>query len=208
MVNLNSIEAVRRVMEHVQDVNNLNDEYHERKWTFLHSDGVPYVHVSDIQDHLLECTECKEEVDSKDLSIDEWNDFLKSHAEQHPNSSTQFTFKRIFDNLILTPGPGHIEMNMARLLLKLLWEPFLCEFSKLLGFRTPKAQEVVKNGTDHHRSRYILESSLESLSKELVAPFVKECKINDVVPTEDGYRTYLDTVKDESYIFLYHVTFI
>ena len=66
---------------------------------------------------------------------------------------------------------------------------------------------MVRNGIDHHRSRYILEKSLESLSKELVAPFVKECKIKDVVLTEPGYRTSLDTVKDENYIFLYHVTF-
>ena len=53
MVNPNSIEAVRCVMEHVQDVNHLNDEHHERKWTFLYSDGVPYLYASNIQDHLL-----------------------------------------------------------------------------------------------------------------------------------------------------------
>ena len=80
------------------------------------------------------------------IPIDEQNEFLKSHAEYHSNSSTKFTFNRIFDKLILTPGPGHTEMNMARLLLKLLWEPFLCEFFKFLGFRTPKAQKVIKNG--------------------------------------------------------------
>ena len=53
MINPNSIEAVRHVMEHVQDVNHLNDEHHEREWTFLHSDGVPCVYASNIQDHLL-----------------------------------------------------------------------------------------------------------------------------------------------------------
>ena len=41
----------------------------------------------------------------------------------------------------------------------------LCEFVKLPGFRTPRTQEVVKNGIDHHRSRYILQSTLEALSK-------------------------------------------
>ena len=67
-----------------------------RKWIFRHSGGVPYVYASDIQDHLLECTEYKEEVDSEGLSIDEWDDFLKSHAEQRPNSSTKFPFNRIY----------------------------------------------------------------------------------------------------------------
>ena len=101
---------------------------------------------------------------------------MKSHARRHRNSSTKFTFNRIRDNLTLTPGPGHIEMHMARLLLLFLWVPFLYEFSKLLGFRTPKAQEVVKSRIDHCRSRYILEISLESLSKRLVANMSNNAK--------------------------------
>ena len=59
MLNPNSTEAVRYVLKHVQDMNHLNDEHHGRKWTFLHSDGVSYVYASDIQDHLLECTDSK-----------------------------------------------------------------------------------------------------------------------------------------------------
>ena len=56
-------------------------------------------------------------------------------------------------------------MNLAWLLLRLLWEPFLCDFAKLLGFCTPQAQEVMKNGIDLHLSRYILQSTLEDLTK-------------------------------------------
>ena len=132
------------------------------------------MYASDIQNYYLKCSDCKEEVDTKGLSKDEWEEFLTIHKETHRNDTSEFEFKQIFDNIILVPGPGHIEMNMARLLLRLLWEPFLCEFPKLLGFRTPRAQEVVKNGIDHHRSRYILQSTLETLSKGLHVPFVKE----------------------------------
>ena len=149
MVNPNSIESVRSVMEDIQNQTHLHSNDHDRKWTFLHSDGVPFVYASDIQDYYLKCSDCK----------DEWEEFLTIHKETHKNES-EFEFKQIFDNIILVPCPGHIEMNMARLLLRLLWKPFLCEFAKLLGFHTPRAQEVVKNGIDHHCSRYILQSTL------------------------------------------------
>ena len=60
-------------MEHAQDVSHLNDEHHERKWTFLHSYCVPYVYTTDIQDHQVKCTECIKEVDWKGFLIDEWD---------------------------------------------------------------------------------------------------------------------------------------
>ena len=64
MVNPNSIESVRSVMEHIQNQTHLHDDDHDRKLNFLHNDGVPYVYIyaSDIQDHHLKCSDCKEEV--------------------------------------------------------------------------------------------------------------------------------------------------
>ena len=55
-----------------------------------------------------------------------------------------YSFQAVFDNVVLVPGPGHIVINMTRLLLSLLWEPFIKEFAKMLGFHTQKAQDVVK----------------------------------------------------------------
>ena len=37
-------------------------------------------------------------------------------------------FDDLFANIVLLPGPGHIELNMGRLLLKLLWIQFLNKF--------------------------------------------------------------------------------
>ena len=64
------------------------------------------------------------------MSKDEWEEFLTIHKETLKNDTSEFEFKQIFDNIIHAPGPGHIEMNMAKLILRLLWEPFLCEFAK------------------------------------------------------------------------------
>ena len=51
-------------MEHIQNQTHLHDDDHDRKLNFLHNDGVPYVYIyaSDIQDHHLKCSDCKEEV--------------------------------------------------------------------------------------------------------------------------------------------------
>ena len=75
----------------------------------------------------------------------------------------------------MVPGPGHIEMNMASLLSSLLWEPFIMEFAKMLGFCTQKAEDV-KNGVGHHRSRFLLSSCLEALSKEIIFLYVNFCR--------------------------------
>ena len=111
------------------------------KWTFVISDGVPYVYASTIQDS-LQCTICEEYIDSSDKDI---------HVALH--ESDHISFKKPFENLILIPGPGHIELNMGRKLLNLLWVPLLRRIAQMLGFRTEKPLTVVKSGIDHRRTR-------------------------------------------------------
>ena len=43
--------------------------------------------------------------------------------------------ENLFDDIVLVPGPGHIELNTARLLLSFLWNVYLPYFAKILGFR-------------------------------------------------------------------------
>ena len=42
--------------------------------------------------------------------------------------------KDFLANIVLIPGPGHIELNMGKLLLKFLWTLFLLNIIKKLGF--------------------------------------------------------------------------
>lgn len=58
------------------------------------------------------------------------------------------SFQRAFGDFIFRPGPGHIELNMAKCLLNFSW-PVLLPIVTALGFRTKKAQDVVKRGCDH-----------------------------------------------------------
>ena len=68
------------------------------------------------------------------------------------------SFRPIFDALILRPSPGNIEMNMVKCLLTVLWT-MPSKVSAQFGFRSPKLQDVVKKGIDHHQSKNIHFSS-------------------------------------------------
>ena len=107
------------------------------------------------------------------VDIEELEKIKSEHAALHQNETC--TFHNLFHNIILLPGPGHLELNMGCLLLKLLWVPFLNEIMKLLGFHTEKAQLIVKNGIDHHRTQQILSTCLFALSKELLVPYARDC---------------------------------
>ena len=109
---------------------------------------------------------------------------------------------------MLRPGPGHFKLNMAKVLLNLTWLPFLNEFAKTLGFRSPKAQEVLKTGVDHHRSRQILEILLQALSSELLLPYFRESLQEPSQLTAECYQRWIEEkVKNNNYMFLYHLTF-
>ena len=131
MVNPNSKKSVSTVLKQICHMCKLDSE---RKWVVVWSDRVPYLYGSQLQD-LLVCSVCKQDVSKTSLSF---------------HCCRNASFRPQFDGLILRPGPGHIEMNMAKCLLAVLWVPILSKVSAQLGFRSPKAQDVVRNGVDHH----------------------------------------------------------
>ena len=118
-----------------------------------------------LQERLVTCDECGECIDMRRVTKEQ-------HSKIHHNSQ-QITYTKFLNFVIFRPGPGHIEMTMAKAILKFLWKPCLEYFSKLLGFRTARAQEVVKAGIDHHRSKQIIGSLLEAIASELVLMYVR-----------------------------------
>ncbi len=125
--------------------------------------------------------------------------FAETSLEAHEHESLE----KLFDFVLARPGPGHIEMNAAKVLLQYLWVPLASEVAKHLGFRTPKAQDVFRKGTDHHRSREILNTFLHALSEELLVPYVRQT----ITPTAQDYLQYVQEVRNETYIFLFHMSF-
>ena len=159
-------------------------------------DGVSYTFGAVIQDEFKECSICLCFVQNGDL---------EKHAKMH--GGDEFSFQIPFNRIHLRPGPGHIEMNIARLLLSLLWVPFIKDLANDLGFRTPNAQQVFKNGIDHHRSCQVLEICLYSLAKELVLPYIRTCvETEDNIPAATHFFSwYKKDVK--KYAFMFHIVF-
>ena len=62
MVNPNSIDTAREVLHHVGSTNNLKKKHNCRQWMILISDGVPYIYTSLLQDRMLICKVCREEI--------------------------------------------------------------------------------------------------------------------------------------------------
>ena len=60
-----------------------------------------------------------------------------------------------------------------------------------LGFRTDKAQLLVKNGIDHHRTRQILSCTFFALSAELLLPYVRECLQKQILPMNESYQKWV-----------------
>ena len=107
-------------MNHVSATKKLSKNENNCKWTLLICDGVPYTIASNLQDKYLFCNVCKEEIKNM-VDIEELEKMKSGHTALHQNETC--TFHNLFYNIILLPGPGHLELNMGRLLLKLLWVP-------------------------------------------------------------------------------------
>lgn len=90
-------------MNHVRKLASVG---YDRKWTTLHSDGVPHVYASYLQVDLFVCDICSEEARKDDKA---------DHSKGHSSAAT---YAPVFGDIILRPGPGYIEMNMAKNCLK------------------------------------------------------------------------------------------
>ena len=124
-------------------------------------------------------------------AYEDFGEFLQNHEKECiSNLPVKCRSMPLHKGLLLLPGPGHMELNVARILLKLLWHPLTSQLASLLGFRTPRAKDVVREGIDHHRTRQILSVCLEALSKELVLPYVRECIRNEEEVSVEGYQKY------------------
>ncbi len=123
LVNPNSRDSVKTVLKHIRTMSGIPEQ---RKWVIVWSDGVPYVHMTDLIESIYTCSKCGTEIDTKGMS------FHEHVSECYPD--IEGSFKRVFDCIISKPGPGHIEINMAKVLLDVGWMPVISRFCSLLGF--------------------------------------------------------------------------
>ena len=123
------------------------------------------------------------EIDRKGISSAEFEEFLITYESLcRADIPIRERFTLGFMNLLLFSGLGRVELNQSCVFLKLLWERILSHVVSLLGFRTLRAKQVVKEGIDHHRSRQVLKACLEAISKEFLTPHVQDCMKKTPLP--------------------------
>ncbi|CAC5417346.1 unnamed protein product [Mytilus coruscus] len=189
MVNPCNEKNIRIVLDHIRNTCNIPEE---RKWVVVWSDGIPYLFAMRLQQHLYACSSCDNIVDTRTETP---QDHVKK--QNHPIDSV---LKKYFGDFVFRPGPGHIELNMAKTLLHFSW-PVLSSIVQLLGFRTKKAQDVVKRGANHHRSKQILFTFFDSVLKELLVLFIRNAPQN--ISASSFHEWVRDSVKSPSVLYLY-----
>ena len=73
-----------------------------------------------------------------------------------------------FGNLLLAPGPGHIEKNFLLTVFKFTKNIFMLKVADKLGFKSIKTKEFAINCRDHHLSWQIAMIVFEAFAKELI----------------------------------------
>ena len=90
-------------------------------------------------------------------------------------------------------------MNAAKSFLKLNRDVCLGKFANELGFHSPKAQEYLKKGSDHHKTWYSFAILYVVLTLELLTPYVKESLNNGRPSSTDGYWEWCANITDSNY---------
>ncbi|XP_061171013.1 uncharacterized protein LOC133201813 [Saccostrea echinata] len=120
--------------------------------------------------------------------------FLLSHRIIKDNPHLQ--------DILLQPGLGHVEINMSKAVIKLLWQVIGVDLAKLLGYRSPKALQSCLDANDHHKAMQFIEILLFGTGDELLYPYVYHCSEREMEPSGKGFFAWCKEVKDPNYMFL------
>ena len=89
--------------------------------------------------------------------------------------------------------------------LKRNWDVFAGTLGYQLGFRSPKAQEYLRRGSDHHKSWHFLEILYVAITLELVTPYVKESLSSGRIASCEGYWQWCESLLDPNYVYMHHM---
>ena len=117
----------------------------ERTWVRIGFDGVPYRVAKELIDKVHFCNGCEEIIDIKEES-------LESHLLQFHNGDGNVSLKPYFGDILLVPGPGHMEKTFLLTIFKFTKDIFMFKLAGKLVFRSLKAKDFIINCGDHHLS--------------------------------------------------------
>ncbi|XP_062592407.1 uncharacterized protein LOC134253831 [Saccostrea cucullata] len=192
-----SYDAIDEVFSHISDLTMAGD----RKWTILGCDALPYTLGSRLIESSFLCPTCHRE-------------FLDAQGfQKHQEDSEHATNARLedckkFKNVLLIPGLGHYEINMVKCIFGFLWKVAFEDLGKMLGFKSATALASLRACADHHKSWQTLQIFLHAMSEELITPYVRHCKSDNLHPSLAGYYGWLQSSQPTAlYEFMREVVF-
>ena len=200
MMNPCSFDAVAKVFREIGKQSGIRQYGGTREWVTVICDGLPYVLGSFITKKMYLCTICNESVMGK----------TSCSKHQHEQNQPQPNFILEFDWVLLQPGPGHIEWNMLKGLVKLLWPVYWEDMTELFNFRSENAKKAASKVTDFHKGWTLARIAHEALSKELVIPYVRsqlKASPNKELTAADFLKFTMTNTKNPNYAFLLDATF-
>ena len=161
-VNPNSYKTIKEVLFNLlQQVKS-----DERTWVRIGFDGVPYGIAKELIDKVYFCNGCEEIIDLKE-------DSLETHLLHFHYSDSNISVKPYFGDILLVPGPGHMEKNFLLTIFKFTKDIFMFKLADKLGFKSSKAKDFIINCGDHHLSWQIANIVFDAFAKELMHIFLQ-----------------------------------
>lgn len=204
-VNPNSFESMKEVLRRVGDAAHI-ERYHpnspnSRKWLSVTMDGLPYLVVRQVIDTVHICTACEQEV----LKEQYTEHILSDSHRQYRGQEVKFIPE--FDWVLLRIGKLHVEMNMAKSLVKVNWEVFFAEMAKEMGFLSESAQKFVLKCSDHHKTMSLIEIAHIGTWSELLTPYVKaKLLLGEELSVSDFLYTWVPSHALKCYRYHYMFT--
>ena len=128
---------------------------------------MPYNIANNLIQNYVSCDKCGDELDLAKTKFD-------MHVSQKHPRQKNVTYSKVFCNILLVPGLGHMEINLMRGLMPLCKLYCLNYASKCLDFVSSKAQDYISNGLNHHLSWQVLHITMEALAQETMYEFITE----------------------------------
>lgn len=198
-VNPCGYEPVATVLRNIKTKCKIGDDESSRKWVQVVCDGIPYNLCRRIIRTFHLCSICKVSLDGFDKCAAHANSM---HEGLNP------TFQKEFDWVLLIPGAGHIEMNMLKGLVELLWDVIWKDLAICLNFRSESALSFCKKVNDHHKGWTLLLIARDSITSELIVPFVRANMCEDAPDLSvSAFIKFTMNATDPNYSFMCDVMF-
>lgn len=201
-VNPCSYEAVAQVFREIGKQAGIKRYGGEREWMTVVCDGLPYVMGYQLIEKLYVCSICNDTHFGHITG--------QKHQSDHEAVGEACSLTQEFQWLLLQPGPGHIEMNMLKGFVKLMWVPFWETMVEVFNYRSENAKRSAKKVTDHHKGFTLARIAREAFAAELLLPYIRK-NIAEGTPVEqltiNEFLVFCGEAVSLNYVFMLDMIF-